>query len=47
MENVQILDDASLVSIDGGGWKATCAIGMGFAICPLLGIGMAVGYYLD
>lgn len=47
MENIQILNDHDLGNVDGCGWKANVVIGVAFAISPVLGIGVAVGYYIN
>lgn len=47
MNNLQIINDTDLASIDGSGWKAMLVIDVAFAICPPLGLGIAVGYFIN
>ncbi len=47
MENILTMSDADLASVDGSGWKAWLVIDIATAICPPLGIGMAVGYIIN
>ncbi len=47
MENIQMMSDADLASVDGGTWKAWAIIGAAYIICPPLGLGMAVGYVIN
>lgn len=48
MNNITIIDDFSLEMVDGGiSTKNAVIIGIATAVCPLLGVCMMVGYFIN
>lgn len=47
MQNVQIIDDSNLATVEGGSVRAWVIIGAVTLLCPALGAGMAVGYIIN